>query len=263
MATNTINKILVVDDDEVNLKIVKGLLYKIGVPVECCSSARNALSMAESDKYDIIILDHMMPELSGVEVLKRIKAGKGPNADTYAVILTANVDNGIKEKYYEVGFNEYIAKPLTMDSIDTMFTNYKQYKGEKLAAQNTCDELSGSIILQYLGNNKFDIEAIKVAAKGNIVLLQEMLAMFADKTEDTIKKLESYLVSKEYENYKNTCDNQRTTARSIGATSLYNRLYKHILSVKNEDYDWVDNDFDNMITIWRDCSKVAKDASTL
>ena len=258
MAGNMINRILVVDDDKVNLKIVEGLLHKRGVAVDTCSSGRDAIQMAECVKYDIIILDHMMPEMSGVEVLCELRKGGGPNRDTYTVVLTANVDNGLRERYCEAGFDEYLTKPLTMDCIDTLLEGFVNRISRESA---TDEEKAGpdlkNPVLNYLHSNGFDVEAGMSFTKGNIVLLQDLLAMFADRAEETISKLESYKNSGEFQYYRKTCENQRVTAKSVGATALYNRFYKHIMAAANGEHEWIDNDFDDLAEVWRSYAGLA------
>jgi len=103
-------KVLVVDDNIVNLKVAGRLLEKYNVKVTESNSGQDALSKIKANKYDLILLDDMMPGMSGTETLKEMKKDKEFN--TPVIALTANAINGMKEKYLESGFDDYIPKPI-------------------------------------------------------------------------------------------------------------------------------------------------------
>ena len=103
-------KVLVVDDNIVNLKVAGRLLEKYNVKITESSSGQDALNKIKDNKYDLILLDDMMPGMSGTETLKEMKKDKEFN--TPVIALTANAINGMKEKYLESGFDDYIPKPI-------------------------------------------------------------------------------------------------------------------------------------------------------
>ena len=102
--------ILVVDDNIVNLKVASRLLEKYNVKVTESNSGQDALSKIKANKYDLILLDDMMPGMSGTETLNEMKKDKEFN--TPVIALTANAINGMKEKYLAAGFDDYIPKPI-------------------------------------------------------------------------------------------------------------------------------------------------------
>jgi CheY-like chemotaxis protein len=104
-------KILIVDDNEVNVEYLKVLLSKAGYIVLASLDAKAAISLAESELPDLILMDIMMPNLDGFEALKILKAmDKLKNIPVIAV--TAQAMKGDKEKTIQAGFNDYIAKPI-------------------------------------------------------------------------------------------------------------------------------------------------------
>lgn len=105
-------RILAVDDNMVNLKVFAGLLRKTGAQIEKVSSGFEALELTKDNKYDIIFLDHMMPQMDGVETFKRIcEQMDGKNTDTPIIVLTANAIKGSFEEYMKIGFNDVCYKP--------------------------------------------------------------------------------------------------------------------------------------------------------
>ncbi|MBR6073052.1 MAG: response regulator [Bacilli bacterium] len=109
-------KILVVDDNKLNLKVADKLLKLYNVSVTLSNSGEDCISLInDGNKFDLIMLDDMMPKMSGTETLKHLKDIYEFN--TPVVALTANAINGMKEKYLEAGFDGYLAKPIVKDEL--------------------------------------------------------------------------------------------------------------------------------------------------
>ena len=122
-------KILVVDDNLVNLTVMKGLLKQSQATVEMASSGAEAVKMAKDIQYDLIFMDHLMPEMDGIETMVRIRGMESnPNRNTPCIVLTANAISGAKEKYMEAGFDEYMTKPVDMDLLEE---NLERFLSEK------------------------------------------------------------------------------------------------------------------------------------
>ncbi len=104
-------EILVVDDVKMNLKLIAALLKKTKVNVETAGSGTETIEMCSRKKYDLILLDHRMPEPDGVETFKVISR-EGLNTETPVIMLTANVITGAEEEYLKMGFAGYLSKPV-------------------------------------------------------------------------------------------------------------------------------------------------------
>lgn len=107
--------VLVVDDNMLNIKVANRALSDLDVKIEDVLSGKDAIDKVKKNKYDVILLDIMMPEMNGEETLVELKKIK--DFDTPVVALTADAIQGAKEKYLEEGFDDYIAKPFTRDQI--------------------------------------------------------------------------------------------------------------------------------------------------
>ena len=106
-------KVLVVDDGKVNTVVFKGFLRDTEIDVESALSGVEALSLTKDTKFDLIFMDHLMPEMDGIETFKRIREDQdNPNHDTPVVILTANAIVGARSSYLAEGFAEYVSKPV-------------------------------------------------------------------------------------------------------------------------------------------------------
>lgn len=104
-------RILVVDDTEMNFTVITGLLKNTGIRIDCAMSGRDALTLAAVNNYDAIFIDHMMPDMDGIETLKELREIE-KNAKTPAVALTANAVSGARQMYLDAGFDDYISKPV-------------------------------------------------------------------------------------------------------------------------------------------------------
>ena len=113
-------KILVVDDSKVNLKVAGGLLNILKANVTTCVSGAEMLDLITKEKFDVILLDHMMPEMDGIETLQKAKTLSGNlNSDTPYIALTANAIAGVREMYLENGFSDYLAKPVKLELLSS------------------------------------------------------------------------------------------------------------------------------------------------
>ncbi|MDD6811637.1 MAG: response regulator [Lachnospiraceae bacterium] len=117
-------RILAVDDNRVNLVVIKGLLKRTGAKVKCVQSGQECLEILQQEDFDIVLLDHLMPGMDGIETLSRIKQlGKKYN-DLPVIALTANVMSGARERYVNMGFHDFIEKPISVPKLEQMLNWY-------------------------------------------------------------------------------------------------------------------------------------------
>ena len=114
-------EVLVVDDNGMNRKLFAMLIKKMGNATDEEDSGAECLEMVGRKKYDLIFMDHMMPEMDGIETLNRMKAlEQSLNRGTPVVALTANDMNNGKEFYLDAGFNGYLEKPVLPQKLEEM-----------------------------------------------------------------------------------------------------------------------------------------------
>lgn len=117
-------RILVVDDVKVNLKVIEGLLKKTQIQIETADGGAKCIEKAYNKKYDVILLDHMMPEIDGEDALKEIRKEGCINRNTPVIVLTAYVMAGARERYIEKGFDDYLSKPVSGEDLEDMLIKY-------------------------------------------------------------------------------------------------------------------------------------------
>lgn len=120
--TATGKRVLIVDDDKLNLKVGSRLLQPYGVQVETADSGKKAIDLVKKNEYDLILLDQMMPEMDGIATVKELKTI--PLFHTPIVALTADAIVGMKEKYLKEGFDDYLAKPIDSKELSKILKKY-------------------------------------------------------------------------------------------------------------------------------------------
>lgn len=118
-------EVLVVDDDEMNRKVACALLKRTGVRVSTACGGAECLELCKTHKFDLIFMDHMMPEPNGIQTLHLLnKDEKGLNIDTKVIVLTANAIKGMDEMYLQEGFSDYLTKPIEVNRLEEILFKY-------------------------------------------------------------------------------------------------------------------------------------------
>ncbi len=116
---------LVVDDNAVNIAVVRGLLKKCNIQTEDALSGPECLDKVSKSHYDIILMDHMMPGMDGIETFKKIRQMKNGKCENVPCIaLTANAVAGSKDQYLAAGFTDYLSKPINIDELYRQLMEY-------------------------------------------------------------------------------------------------------------------------------------------
>ena len=116
-------KILVVDDIKMNLTVITKLLRKCEMQIDTARSGPEAILKAKDNNYDIIFIDHLMPEMDGIETLHHMKETEGDKKPVY-IALTANAISGAREMYLKEGFADYVSKPVEGEKLEKLIKSY-------------------------------------------------------------------------------------------------------------------------------------------
>lgn len=116
--------ILGVDDNRVNLTILKGLLKRTNAQVDCALNGRECLQKIADTHYDLIFLDHLMPEMDGIETIDHIRKMGAEFENLPVIALTANVMSGAKERYMNAGFSDFMEKPIAPEKLEEILRTY-------------------------------------------------------------------------------------------------------------------------------------------
>ncbi len=113
-------EVLIVDDNEMNLLVLKSLLKRTAIKLTMAHGGMECLEICKDKKFDLILMDHMMPELNGIDVLHIIRKEEGLNQSTKMIVLTANAIVGMAEMYIKEGFSDYLSKPVMAEELEKM-----------------------------------------------------------------------------------------------------------------------------------------------
>ncbi|MGN0341489.1 MAG: ATP-binding protein [Roseburia sp.] len=265
-------QVLVVDDVEINLKVFKGLLKKTGIQIDTAESGKECLEYAKEKHYDLIFLDHMMPEMDGMETLEQMKLlADSPNKDTPVVMLTANAIRGAKEQYIQAGFSDYLTKPIREEDLQEVLTKYLAGKtgsqNHALSEESTTDESIASHensetaqdsmvrpenteaneeivarevpkgVMQCLRElPELDVET-GISYCMNEEFYEEILKEYAQ--TDTIDSMQQFLDAKDWDNYRTLVHALKSTSLSIGAVSLSEHAKALEMAAKDGDEDYI------------------------
>ena len=116
-------RILVVDDNDMNLEVIEGLLEQTGIKVTTAESGKECLEILRGNEFDVIFLDQMMPGMSGVQTLDKIRE-EGLAKKTPIIALTADAIVGAKDNYIKEGFSDYLSKPVIYDSLEAILQKH-------------------------------------------------------------------------------------------------------------------------------------------
>ena len=117
-------RILIVDDAEVNLMVAEGLLEPYCAGVDLCLSGQDAIKAVQTVDYDLVLMDHIMPKMDGIEAVKIIREMDGHFSDLPIIALTANALMGAKDVYLQSGFNDYLSKPIDIEKLHDIMTKW-------------------------------------------------------------------------------------------------------------------------------------------
>lgn len=240
-------KILVVDDVEMNLKVAQSYIRQTGAKVDLASSGAACLYMIYQEKYDIIFLDHMMPEMDGVETLKAMKqVNDHPNVDTPVIALTANAILGAKESYVEEGFTDYLSKPIEEKELMNLLRNY--LPSERIEMDCNTDS-------EYNADNAEKTQAVTrrhpleerfpyLNVKAGMAYCMNDEAFYLDIIETFIKEDKRELLEKEYsssewDRYQVHMHALKSTSLTIGADELSEHAKALELAIKEGNVSFV------------------------
>ena len=219
-------RILVVDDTPMNITVIKGLLKQTKIQIDTADSGFEMLRLIKNIKYDLIFLDHRMPQMDGIETLEKMREmSEHLNEGVPVIALTANAISGVREKYLEAGFTDFMSKPVEGAKLEAML---EQYLPKELLEYDTAEEpkaeepVTESTHLSPLaGITSIDYEAA-IRNCGSEDILMEVMTEFITVAPSKIASIEGFWKERNYKNYTVLVHALKSSARLIGAMKLSN-----------------------------------------
>ena len=249
-------KVLIVDDNAINRKIIEGLLKPYCIQCDKASSGAKALQLIDTRQYDIIFMDHMMPDMDGVETTRRIRLkNNGAAKDIPVIAFSANAFNGIKEEFIAKGFQDFISKPIEIPALERILKTWlpKEYFKKRttpLAQNSTNNCITANVrsksenlkllpdmsyYKDYLKQQGINLDDALEYCNESIEQYLQILLIFYNDIPAQIQKLDLYSKQENWKNYQITAHSIKASARTLGASQLYSMAYEHEMAAKSED----------------------------
>ncbi|MCR5093994.1 MAG: response regulator [Lachnospiraceae bacterium] len=251
--------ILAVDDNHSNLKIVKLFLKRVGIVPELCDNGTKAIELCKQKKYDLILLDHMMPDPDGIKTLGIIRSEEDSmNRDTPVVVLTANAIAGIRQTYTDAGFADYLTKPIDSSLLEQTIKKY--LPAEKILPAEKEEPADPDVMifepptlresLEMIDG--LDYEAALNYAGGDEELLRDVIRIIVSECDEKISNLRESIASEDWERYSIETHAVKGLLASIGLKSLSDRARKHEYAGKDRDAGFILSDSEGFISAYRE-----------
>ena len=152
-------RVLVVDDNIINRKVVVKMMTEYKFDIHEADSGKKAIELAKENQYDMILMDHMMPEMDGVEATRIIRSESELNNNTVVIALTANAIEGAKEMYLSNGFQDFLAKPFEKVQLHELLSKWievskKKYSNKIVGEDDTSEEKLVETIVDDIRKNR-------------------------------------------------------------------------------------------------------------
>ncbi|MCR4780433.1 MAG: response regulator [Ruminiclostridium sp.] len=241
-------RVLVVDDTHMNLVVFQSLLKQTNVQIDTAESGDEGIVLALKNKYDIIFLDHMMPNKDGIETLKELKAAEsGPNLDTPMICLTANAISGAREKYISAGFDDYLTKPIDSAKLEDMMYEYLPADKKKPAAVTKPPvKRRRNTLPDFI----FELTEIDVFAgiknSGNEEIFVKVLAAYAEMVPPLINEINTCYENGDTEMLIRRLGTLKSSSRTAGAEWIMRLAHKLKNAAAEGDTETLDNELGDL-----------------
>ena len=238
-------KILAVDDLPVNLLVIANLLKETRIKIDTAGSGRECLDKCSQQKYDLILMDHMMPEMDGVLTFEKLHGDKSsPNFETPVIMLTANALAGMREQYMDVGFADYVSKPVRGAKLEEAIRrnlpeSLIKPASPEIPAEAVSTEPSG--FADICGAvPELNVNAALQYCCGSAELLNDLLHDFTE--NDHFSDLKAAFEEKRWEDYR-----RHAHSLMIGLTGLSERARASELALKGGCTEFAELNHDSLI----------------
>ena len=250
--------ILAVDDNAMNLSVIRGLLKRTQIKLDLAGGGKECLKLCKDKKYDLILMDHMMPEPNGVQTLHMIREDRtGLNAETKAVVLTANAVSGVREEYLKEGFVDYLSKPVTSTELEEMLCRHlpselivyeeleeagkpEPEEAAEQKNQKTEDNEAAAAMEQKQDNVELLVdEKLGLSYCGDDEeMYREILQVYLEQGQEYQQKLREYYETKDWDSFEIVAHAIKSTSLGIGAAvfSEYAKKQEFAGREKNEAF---------------------------
>ncbi len=252
--------VLVVDDNRMNIRVVEGLLKEYQIKVTYATSGHEALDVIENMSYDFVFMDHMMPEMDGIETLHRIRDKVGRYYQTVPIIaLTANAAPGNREMFLEEGFDDFVEKPLEISVLERVlkrnlpeekivYNDVHDVKAQDGEPENKEIEQEKDVVSAESGIVIGDLDVEKgILYCGSEKAYLEILENCYEEGAQERALIEKLFEDKNWKDYTIKVHAIKSTMKSIGANVLFEKAKALETAGRNNDIDYIMKNHNDML----------------
>ena len=259
--------VLVTDDNEYNLKVAHGLLELFEIDADTASSGKEALELISKKDYDIVFMDHMMPEMDGLETTAAIRALGGKYGQLNIVALTANAIQGAEEMFLENGFNGFLSKPIEMNDLTRTLVKWlppekvmKKTSGSDGGGAKSEDEDAYGGFYEALGKiEEIDVEIGLRRFNGLKKMYHDSLKLFFDKLAQDSEKMNAQISAEDYALFAISVHAIKSTLAGIGASEMSDAAFRLEMASKNNETEYCQTHFPDFLDKLRQLRKQLAD----
>ncbi|MCR4908690.1 MAG: response regulator [Lachnospiraceae bacterium] len=232
---------LVVDDEPMNLTVASAIFKQYGMEVDTALSGKEAIELCKKRKYDLVFMDHMMPEMDGVETVRRIRIETGLNRqDTAFIALTANAASKALEMFISEGFDGFVSKPIVLSELEHVLKSLLpetsiiyEYPAVVAGSGGSDNSSSGNAVHHHDETDRGKEDILTLLSKGGLnvtsaleycmndrELYEEILIDYAEIEITRARELEEYFKASDWYNYQVRVHAIKSSSRTIGAEDL-------------------------------------------
>lgn len=247
--------VLVVDDNVMNQKVVKSLLKQTLVQIDTAADGAGCLEKCARNRYDLILMDHLMPHMDGVEAFHHLRADKqGLNYKTPVIILTANAVAGMKQQYLEEGFNGFLSKPVQAPLLEETL---KRYLPEELVTFSEQEQTADAEeqehrqvlyrVVDDLGLTELDLDDALRYSSGMTTDVLENIEGYLTDSESNRERIIKEFESRNWNDFKIHVHALKSTSRIVGAVHMAFLAEQMEKAAGSEDVSYITENFEDLL----------------
>lgn len=251
-------RVLVTDDNQINLKVIKSTLEYYGLTVDTAPSGKDALRLCEQTQYDLIFMDQMMPVMDGIQTMKKIRSLPSYTDPTSCKIiaLTANAIIGVRNELMDKGFDEYLSKPIKFQELERVLRLFIPQSKFESGNASAC-EIRLPLNRQQLENMipQIDVAAGLAHCNDNLNLYLDILQMLYQSAPEQLETLRTLKGQKDYPNYVIHIHGIKSQLLNIGYSLLAQDAKALEMAGKESRFDYIEENTESFIASYEELLK--------
>lgn len=254
-------RVLVTDDNRINLKVIKSTLECYGLMVDTASGGAEALKLCESTMYDLVFMDQMMPGMDGIETMKRIRELSphyAMGASGKIIVLTANAILGVRNELLEKGFDEYLGKPLQFPELERILKQFipaDKFVTPK-AEESTAASLDSDVALTLEDLlPQVNVTTGIAHCNDDVKIYLDVLHILYEDSEKQLEELQRLWTQKDYANYIVQIHGIKAQLLNIGYILLAEEAKELEYAGKEERFEYIGTHLDAFVDSYKELQK--------